>query len=59
MTTQSQLVGYVRKSKGGGALRLSIERSHQPVPARRRRVNFHSLFFFFCNLVHTQGKWFY
>jgi hypothetical protein len=25
MTTQSQLVGYVRKSKGGGALRLSID----------------------------------
>jgi hypothetical protein len=25
MTTQSQLIGYVRKSKGGGALRLSID----------------------------------
>ena len=25
MATQSQLVGYVRKSKGGGALNLSID----------------------------------
>ena len=25
MTTKSQLVGYVRKSKSGGALRMSID----------------------------------
>ena len=25
MTTKSQLVGYVRKSKGGGCLRMSID----------------------------------
>jgi hypothetical protein len=25
MTTQSQLIGYVRKSKNGGALQLSID----------------------------------
>ena len=25
MTTKSQLVGYVRKSKGGGALKMSID----------------------------------
>lgn len=41
MTTKSQLVGYVRKSKSGGALRMSIDAEAfaraEKIPARDGR----------------------